>query len=32
VPATITSDRGAQFTFALWAALCGLTCFMILSY
>jgi hypothetical protein len=24
VPATITSDRGAQFTSALWAALCSL--------
>jgi hypothetical protein len=24
VPATITSDMGAQFTSALWAALCGL--------
>jgi transposase InsO family protein len=24
VPAVITSDRGAQFTSSLWAALCGL--------
>jgi hypothetical protein len=32
VPATITSDRGAQFTSALWADLCSLTQHPILTH